>query len=72
MRQGHIRAPQRITSQCERVACDASGLLRAAEESHVHGFAQNVSLYGLHNVCAGLEGIGAGLDIDLEIRVDDD
>ena len=46
----------------------AFGLLRAVEEAHVYGLAEDVSLYRFHYVCASLEWVGAGLDIDLCVQ----
>ena len=45
-----------------------SGLLRAVEEAHVYGLAEDVSLYRFHYVCASLECVRARLDIDLRVQ----
>jgi len=44
---------------------DLLGLLWAMEEAHVYGLAENMPLDRFHYVCASLEGVSPGLDIDL-------
>jgi hypothetical protein len=42
-------------------------LLRAMEEAHVNGLAEDVSLYRFQDVRASLECVRAGLDVDLRV-----
>ena len=44
-----------------------SGLLRAVEEAHVYGLAEDVSLYRFHYDGPRLECVSPGLDIDLRV-----
>jgi hypothetical protein len=37
------------------------------KEAEVDGLAKDMALYGLHDVCASLEWISAGLDVDLRV-----
>jgi hypothetical protein len=41
------------------------GLLWAMEEAHVYGLAENMPLDRFHYLCASLENVSPGLDIDL-------
>ena len=48
-------------------SCHLLGLLWAMEEAHVYGLGENMPLDRFHYVCASLEGVSPGLDIDLRV-----